>query len=85
MKKKNYFWNDQNIFLITMFIGMALFVGFLPTDLAQPGIYPIAQGEGLVLCGESITLNAHQGIDEGELYDMFEEAMVMIEENCNEK
>lgn len=76
---------DQ-IFMLTVLLGMILFVGFLPTDLGKPdGIYPIGRGQGLVLCGESITLNAHPGIEEKDLYDMFDEAMLVIEENCHEK
>lgn len=74
---------DTQIFMLTVLIGMILFVGFLPTDLGKPnGIYPIGNGEGLVLCGESITLNAHQNIEVKDLYDMFDEAMLVIEENC---
>lgn len=77
---------DTQIFMLTVLIGMILFVGFLPTNLGQPGgIYPIGDGRGVVLCGESITLNADSNIEEKDLYDMFDEAMLVIEENCNEK
>lgn len=76
----------EQIFMMTVLIGMILFVGFLPTDLGKPdGIYPIGGGQGLVLCGESITLNAHAGIEEKDMYDMFDEAMLVIEENCHER
>lgn len=79
-----YFLNDRNIFLMTVLVGMILFVGFMPTNHLHPeGIYPIGDGEGLVLCGESITLNAHAGIREGDLYDMFDEALTTLENNCN--
>jgi hypothetical protein len=77
---------DQQIFMLTVLVGMILFVGFMPTNLGKPdGIYPIGDGRGVVLCGESITLNADSNIEEKDLYDMFDEAMLVIEENCNEK
>ena len=32
----------EQIFMLTVLVGMILFVGFLPTDLGKPdGIYPI--------------------------------------------
>lgn len=76
----------EQIFMITILVGMILFVGFMPTNLGKPdGIYPIGKGQGVVLCGESITINAHKNIEEKDMYDMFDEAMWLIEEECNEK
>ena len=76
---------DQIIFMLTILVGMIMFVGFLPANIEPDGIYPIGDGRGLVLCGESITLNADSSVQEGDLYDMFDEALVVIEENCHEK
>jgi len=60
-------------------IGIAIGVLASACTRSQAGIYPIGNGEGVVLCGESITMNI---VSEGQLFDMFEESLTTIEENC---
>ena len=78
---KSYFWNQENIFLITMLLGMLVFVGFMPTYRPE-GIIPLGEGKGVVLCGESITINADSSVTISDMYSMFEEAIFALEEEC---
>lgn len=78
MKTKNNL--NQNIFLLTVLLGMLVFIMFLPRDLSQEGIYVLGNGQGVLVCDEAITLNAHPNVSESDLFDMFDEALLKIED-----
>lgn len=78
MKTKNNL--NQNIFLFTVLLGMLAFIMLLPKDLSQEGIYVLGDGQGVLVCDEAITLNAHPNVSESELFDMFDEALLKLED-----
>ena len=80
-KNKSYFWTQENVFLVTMLLGMLTFVGFMPAYQPE-GIIPLGDGKGVLLCGEAITINADKSVTTSDMYDMFEEAIFALVEEC---
>lgn len=78
MKTKNNL--QQNIFLFTVLLGMLAFIMLLPRDLSREGIYILGNGQGVLVCDEAITLNANSNVSESDLFDMFDEALLKLED-----
>lgn len=74
----------EQFYLLIVLVGII----FLSTSLASAtsdssGIYPLGDdGQGVVLCGEALTINLNADVSESDMFDMFDEALQVIEEGC---
>ena len=75
----------KQIKLLLVLVGIV----FLSVSLANAGkrinngIHPLGnRGQGVLLCGEAITINVGPGISIIDTFDMFDEAIFLMEEDC---
>ena len=75
----------KQIKLLLVLVGIV----FLSVSLANAGkrinngIHPLGKsGQGVLLCGEAITINIGPGISIIDTFDMFDQAIFLMEEGC---
>ena len=75
----------KQIKLLLVLVGIV----FLSVSLANAGkrinngIHPLGnRGQGVLLCGEAITINVGPGISIIDTFDMFDQAIFLMEEGC---
>jgi len=75
----------KQINLLLVLVGII----FLSVSLANAGkridngIHPLGdRGQGVLLCGEAITINIGPGISVIDTFDMFDQAIFLMEEEC---
>lgn len=75
----------KQINLLLVLVGIIFFSISLANAINRTsnGIYPLGdKGQGILLCEEAITINAESHISISEIYDMFDEAIFLMEEGC---
>ena len=75
----------KQIDLLLVLVGIIFFSISLASAITRTndGMYPLGdKGQGVLLCGEAITINVESHIKISEVYDMFDEALFLMEEEC---
>ena len=75
----------KQIKLLLVLVGIIFFSISLANAITRTsnGIYPLGdKGQGVLLCGEAITINIGPGISTIDTFDMFDEAIFLMEEGC---